>query len=274
MRDWKQLVQERLSRLNLPPGTKQEVIAELAAHLEESAVAEPRDSESANPALPDIQWQQLMHAIENTKRERGAMNRRTKTLWLPAMSILFAAGLVLMFLQRADFLQRLIWIGCMALLICTVVSETNHLSQRARALWLPAIVNLTLMGALFVILDHFNFDEPGIATPGNLAKAFRIPWLLPLPVLGAVGALLARRAQASRAERLIAGLAPSLVWLTTLAALALIFAVDRRDFSGVSHTRSRTLGYRSGDSSWACAADGCVALPTELGACCGTARLG
>ena len=233
MRDWKKLVQERLSTLNLPPGTKEEVVAELAAHLEESAAAEPIASESADPALADIPWHKLMHAIEHTKRERGTMNRRTKTLWLPTIAILFAAGLVLLLLQRAAFLQRLIWSACMVLLICTVVSEANHLSQRARALWLPAIVNLTLMVAWFVILDHWNLDEPGIITAGHIAKAFRIPWLLPLPVLGAVGALLARRAQASRAERLIAGLAPSLVWLATLAALALIFAVDRRDFSGV-----------------------------------------
>ena len=35
MPDWKKLVRERLSVLNLPPSAKNEVIAELAAHLEE-----------------------------------------------------------------------------------------------------------------------------------------------------------------------------------------------------------------------------------------------
>lgn len=169
------------------------------------------------------------------------MNHRTKTVWLPSMAILFAAGLVLMLLDRAAILQRLIWIACMALLLCAVVSEANRLSQRTSSLWLPAIVNLTLTTAVLFTLDRLNLNAPGIATAGHIAKAFRIPWLLPLPVLGAVGAQLARRAQASGAERLIAGLAPSLVWLAALAVVALIFACDRRDFAGGSSLNSLAL---------------------------------
>ena len=232
MRNWKQLVQERLATLKLPPGAKEDVVAELAAHLEDSADTGPVASQSENHALTQIQWHKLARAIEHTKREEGRMNHRTKTLWLPAIAILFSTGLVLLLLDRAAFLQRLIWIACMAMLIRTVVAETNHLSQRARSLWLPAMVNLTLTTGLLFILDRLNLDEPGFATGGNIAKAFRIAWLVPLPVLGALGALLAKRGQASRAERLIAGLAPSLVWLAVLVVLGLIFAFDRRDFVG------------------------------------------
>lgn len=35
MPDWKKLVREQMITLNLPPGVKEEVIAELAIHLEE-----------------------------------------------------------------------------------------------------------------------------------------------------------------------------------------------------------------------------------------------
>lgn len=231
MPDWERVVRSKLATLNLPRDEKEEVIAELASHLEDSADTEPETSESGNSELAHLPWHRLVRAIQRTKCKEGGMNHRTKTVWLPSIAIVFAAGLVLMLLDRAAFLQRLIWIACMAMFLYTAASEANRLSQRARSLWLPAMVNLTLAFGLFIILDGLNVDEPGIATAGHIAKAFRIPWLLPLPALGAVGALLARQAHASLAQRLIAGLAPSLVWMAVLVVLGLIFTIDQRDFA-------------------------------------------
>lgn len=233
MPDWRKLVQQQLSALNLPPDAKEDVVAELAAHLEDSAHVDSEPWNSENPTSPQIPWQKLVRAIERARIEEGAMNRRTKTFWLPATAVLFATGLIVLFLDRAPFLQQLIWTACMAMLIGAVLSEAHRLHPRIRSLWLPAIVNLTLMAVLLFTLDHLNLGEPGIAAGGNLSKAFRTPWLLALPLLGAAGALVAKRGRASRAERLIAGLAPSLVWLAVLAVLGLIFGLDQRDFSGV-----------------------------------------
>lgn len=233
MPDWKRLIQEHLSMLNLPPDAKEDVIAELAAHLEDSAHAGSEPCNSENPTSTQIPWQKLIRAIERAKTEEGTMNRRTKTFWLPATAVLFATGLILLFLDRAAFLQQLIWTACMVMLIGAVLSEAHRLHPRIRSLWLPAIVNLMLMAVLSFTLDQLNLGEPGIAAGGNLSKAFRTPWLLALPLLGAAGALLAKRGRASRSERLIAGLAPSLVWLAVLILLALVFGLDQRDFSGV-----------------------------------------
>lgn len=227
MPDWQTVVRREMAQLNLPRDAKEEVITELASHLEDSAETDPQASES-----DQIQWRSLVRTIERTKCKEAGMNHRTKTVWLPSIAVVFAVGLVLMLLDRAAFLQRLIWIASMTMFLCAALSEANRLSQRTRSLWLPAMVNLTLTFGLFIILDGLNLDEPGIATAGHIAKAFRIPWLLPLPLLGAVGALLARRAHASRAERMIAGLAPSLVWMAVLAVLGLIFALDQRHFAG------------------------------------------
>jgi hypothetical protein len=110
--------------------------------------------------------------------------------------------------------------------------EEGTMNQRTRALWLPAMANMALAVGLIIILDRLNLDEPGIATAGHIVKAFRLPWLLALPISGAVGALLSKRAQASRAERLIAGLAPSLAWLAVFFVIGLAFVCDRRDFAG------------------------------------------
>jgi hypothetical protein len=234
MPDWKRLVEERLASLNLPPGDKEEVIAELAAHLEDSAAADPEEGGTGNRALTQVPWHKVLRVIERTKHEERSMNHRTKTIWLPVIATLFATGVILLLLNRAAVLQHLIWIACMAMFLCAAASEANRLSPRTRTLWLPVLMNLTLAFGLFIILDALNLNEPGIATAGNIVKAFRIPWLVPLPVLGALGALLARRAQASRSERLVAGLAPSLVWLAVLVVVGLVLAYDPRDFAGVA----------------------------------------
>jgi hypothetical protein len=236
--DWKKFVGRRLGSASMPPAAKEEVIAELALHLEE-AYEHARLSGTTHRvalrlALQEAKdWRSLADHLRDAKQKK-TMNHRTKTLWLPGMAILFTVGLVLLFLDRAAVLQRLIWIGCMAMLFGTAISEANRLNRRTRSIWLPAIVNLTLTTGLLFMLDRLNLEEPGLATGGNIAKAFRIFWLLPLPVLGAVGARLAKRAHASRAERLIAGVAPSLVWLAVLAVLGLVFTLDHRDFEGVS----------------------------------------
>ena len=104
------------------------------------------------------------------------------------------------------------------------------MNRRTKSLWLPAMVNLVLSAALLVLFDKLGF-QPRIAPVSHIALAFQ-PWIFALPLCGAVGALLARRAEGSRGARLIAGLAPSLVWLAVFSILGLVFACDRRDFAG------------------------------------------
>jgi hypothetical protein len=233
MPDWKKEITERIVRLDLPADARQEVIAELASHFEDCENnSSDKNWDSSTLHVDTVNWRHLARAIDRAKQGKLSLNRRIKSLCLPAIAILFLAGLLLMLLDRAALLQRLIWITCMVIFLRAAASNANRLHPRTRSLWLPAMMNLTLTFGLFIILDGLNLDEPGIATAGHIAKAFRIPWLLPLPLLGALGALLAKRAHASRSERLIAGLAPSWVWLAVLVVIGLIFAFDRRDFAG------------------------------------------
>jgi hypothetical protein len=181
MPDWKELVRERLGSQRLPESAEKEVIAELAAHLEDFCEDERRqgrsESEARKRALANIRWRELAWGIRGAKRKEDEMNQRTKSLWLPAMA------------------------------------------------------NLTLAAAMLVILDKVNL-QPRMTSVGHMAMAFHIPWLLALPVSGAVGALLAKRAQASSGERLLAGLAPSLVWLAVFGVMGLAFALDWNEFAG------------------------------------------
>jgi len=112
--------------------------------------------------------------------------------------------------------------------------EEAIMNRRIKSLWLPSLANLAAAVALMLLFDHLNFEEPGIATFSHVAKAFRLPWLLALPMLGALGALLAKHARGSFAQRLIAGLAPSFVWLVVMVTVGLFLILDPRHFAGVS----------------------------------------
>ena len=105
--------------------------------------------------------------------------------------------------------------------------------NRVKSLWLPLLANLAATIGLSLLFDFANWEEPGVAIYGHTAKAFRVYWLLAMPLLGALGAMLAKRARASRTERLIAGLAPSLLWLVVLVMLAVPLAFAPQQFAGV-----------------------------------------
>jgi len=188
--DWMQLVRERLAASR---SCGHEVVAELAAHLEEvyeEALARgSSETEAMRIALQQVDdWQALSTEISRTKSEEDSMNYqsmndqsmndqsmndqstnrqsmnfqsmhcRTKAVWLPAIAVLFGIGLLLLFLDRAAVLQRLSFAACMALLLCAVASEANRLNLRTSSLWLPGFVSLTaaslLMFAEEIVLAH------------------------------------------------------------------------------------------------------------------------
>lgn len=230
MRDWKDLVQKRLVKLNLPPSAKEEVILELAAHLEDSVAASQEASEAADPELAQLQWRKLLRAIERTKCEEGKMNRRTKTLWLPSIGVLFTVGLILLFLGRAFFWQQFIFMTSMAMFLGTAASESNHLSPQTRSLWLPALT--TFFGASLSLMTFQFFGmQPHLGWIHGVGMTFYWPWLASLPIFGAAGAFLSRRAQGLPTARLAAGLFPVFIMLTVmLLILPLGLAIDGMDF--------------------------------------------
>jgi hypothetical protein len=169
MPDWNKLVEERLTTLNLPPSGKQAVVAELALHLEEAyqqarAIGMSEDSAS-HVALRQVgDWRALARNIRRAKSEEVAMNKRTKSLWLPALMTVLGANASLALQQYLGARPHLVWVG-------------------------------------------------------NVALSFYWAWLATLPMFGAVGAYLSRRAQSSAWARLAAGVAPALVMLMVMGLL-------------------------------------------------------
>ena len=88
--DFQRLVRERLGELRLDSAQREEIIAELAGHVEETYERLRTQGlckfDAVQRSLNDtrIDWRQLSRKIQAVKRE-GSMNNRTKQFWVPAL---------------------------------------------------------------------------------------------------------------------------------------------------------------------------------------------
>ena len=181
MLDWKELVRERMESSSLPAATREEIVSELAAHLEETYEAALSQALTENAAveltLQEVSdWHVLAGKIRDAKSEENHMNYRTRTFWLPAMASILGASLAMTLLQEIGVRPHLVWTS-------------------------------------------------------RVAMSFYWPWLAVLPIFGALGAYLSRRAGGAVRSRVAAALAPVL-WL-----LLLVLVTEPMELvhSGFSH---------------------------------------
>jgi hypothetical protein len=172
--NWTQVVRKRLSDGGLQIAEHEEIVAELAAHLEEAydhARATGLSPQSAfERSLAEVtNWRALAREIHKAKSEEGLMNYRTKTLWLPALATFLGTSVSLWLCQYSGIAPRIVWI-------------------RHNAVW------------------------------------FYWPWLITLPIFGAVGAYLSQRARGATTSRIAAGLSPALIMLAVMS-LVLPFGI-------------------------------------------------
>jgi hypothetical protein len=105
MRNWNALVRERLGELGLKAVQQEEIIAELAGHLEDVFKALQAqglfESDASARALEEVgDWGVLARMLHRAKREEGNMNQRTKSVWLPGVISLVVASPFLMILEK------------------------------------------------------------------------------------------------------------------------------------------------------------------------------
>src|SRR5258708_27537684 len=154
MHDWQELVRRRLSGLTLDATEKDEVQAELAAHLAETCEELHRrgmtEEEAVRRTLSQVEdWQKLTRLIQTVRTKENTMTNRIKQFWLPSL------------------LTLLLSMGLLALI---QVFGPNP--------WLVA-------------------RKSGWSLVAPVAVVY-LPWLLSLPVIGAMGAYLSNRAGGSR----------------------------------------------------------------------------
>jgi hypothetical protein len=124
VRDWGALVERRLAGLALEPEERAEVIAEVAAHLEDTCEAMLRqgmtEEEAVRRALSQAgDWQNLQRKILAAKRREQIMEKRIRQLWIPGFLTLILSMLFLTALYRLGLRARLVWSGPNAILLYT-----------------------------------------------------------------------------------------------------------------------------------------------------------
>jgi hypothetical protein len=104
MRDWKKFVEGQLAGLALPPGTKADVVDELAAHLEETCAGFRKqgmtEEAAVRLALSQVKdWYKLQRRIQNARIKEITMTNRVKQFWLPSLLTLLLSMVLLMLIQ-------------------------------------------------------------------------------------------------------------------------------------------------------------------------------
>lgn len=162
MTDWQELVRQRLAGLPLASAEKEEVHAELAAHLEEEyeslrakGLAEQAAMEQTLARVED--WYDLQQRIFFARSGRDYMTNRVKQIWLPGL-LTFTVSLVL-------------------------ASLGERLGPQP----------------MFLSLDK-----------GTPILMFYAGWLLTLPLAGAIGAYVSKRAGGSQRMVLASSIFPVL----------------------------------------------------------------
>jgi hypothetical protein len=109
----------------------------------------------------------------------------------------------------AETLQELENCDVLAKAIRRRNSEEGLMNYRTRTLWIPAMVSLLGASVAMTSLQFAGLRAQVVRT-GSVEMFFYWPWLVILPLCGALGAYLSRRAGASVLTRLIGVLAPVL----------------------------------------------------------------
>ena len=101
------------------------------------------------------------------------------------------------------------------------------MTNRVTQLWLPGLLTFTLSMILLALTEIFG-PKPWSTWGHNLPVAlFYIPWLLSLPLVGALGAYLSHRAGGSRRAILLSSVFSILPFLATvLVVIPVSLALD------------------------------------------------
>ncbi len=199
MPDWQELVRQRLSDLALNAEEKDEVHAEVAAHLEESYEVFRKEGlpekEAVQRTFEQVRdWRDLQRRICIAKRSRHPMRKRMHQLWIPGFLTLTLSMVFLVTLQKHGYQPRIVsWNGPDTILLYVpwllalplFGGLGAYLSQRtgssgSRVLLASIFPVLSFAAFLFVILPVSSIVDSHVEHRIRMAGFLRtvIEWVL------------------------------------------------------------------------------------------------
>jgi len=183
MPDWRAIARKRLGPLTLEARQQEEIVLELAGHLEDLYNDALRQGRSHAEALHSAvgaasNWNDLRREIELAVNEEGIMNYRVKTLWLPGAFTLALSGILLRLLQipsapsphvfwaQTGLVVYWRWLACLPVIGALGAYWSRHvggkLMERALAVSLPALGMICLpllMLPFLLVYDLIRFHS-------------------------------------------------------------------------------------------------------------------
>ncbi|PYT98795.1 MAG: hypothetical protein DMG38_14075 [Acidobacteria bacterium] len=162
MPDWRGLVRQRLSGPGLDAAERDEVHAELAAHLEESYEGFCKEGlperEAVHRTFEQVGgWEDLRRKISAAKRRELPVKKRVQQLWIPGFLTLVLSMTFLAMLQELGFRPRIVWSGTSPIFFYV--------------LWLASLPFFGAMGA------YFSARAGASRASALLASIFPVPAL-------------------------------------------------------------------------------------------------
>jgi len=200
MPDWRGIVRDRLTPLRVVEKRQEDIVAELADHLEDSCEDLVRqgksESEAAQFALSTVaDWDEVRLGIQCAEQEEDIMNYRVKALWLPGACTIALSGVLLRLLQRMPAGPPVTWVWHGAYLVlywqwllCLPLIGAlgaywsrragGKLLERALAASFPALTWMCFPGLLlpFVLVFHWIVYHDFLLVPSALF--FLLGWVV------------------------------------------------------------------------------------------------
>jgi len=90
------------------------------------------------------------------------------------------------------------------------------MKRRAQQLWIPGLLTMAVSTISLIAFQRGGFHSRVVSWNDSRAILLFVPWLLSLPLLGALGAYLSSRAGGSRGTALLASVFPALAFTGAL----------------------------------------------------------
>jgi hypothetical protein len=113
--------------------------------------------------------------------------------------------------------------------ILAVEREGDDMNYRTKAIWLPACCTVVLSVGLLNLVQAAGVHPGFYSLEGGLRMPLFVPWLLVLPLAGAIGAFLSKQGGGRLLHRILVALSPVMAHQGIMAIVLILVGLFGRD---------------------------------------------